>query len=154
LHYLELADADFDRCPLCFEAVYLHSLKSLHFILHKKRMHDQSYVTCGLYRITVVMVYDVRIDEANEMVEFVLVKRSKDSVIPYSRVDSRGMTAAYTLQRAQFARITITRDISDIIVRERAELYDALHKPGLEDDSKMWLQYVLSCLLIHICARY
>lgn len=115
LHYLELADDDFDRCPLCFEAVYLHSLKSLHFIRHKKF-------------------------EPNENVEFVLVKRSRDSVIPYSRSDSKGMTASYTLQRAQFARITITRDISDIITRERAELYEALHNPGLEEGSKMWLQ--------------
>lgn len=100
LHYLHLSIKNWSRCPLCFEPVYKNALKSLEFRLHKKYKED-------------------------DIIDFVLVQRSKGSVAVFERSRLSRPDSWSTIDHSFFARITVSRDISRTIKREREELLNA-----------------------------
>ena len=110
LHYLSLSDRSWSRCPLCFDPVYAAALKSVETRVHR-RIHE------------------------GEIMEFVLMRRFKDCVnaAPVSVAATQtplGQPSASAaaddpplIDEYTFSRISLTTDISSILNRELAELF-------------------------------
>jgi hypothetical protein len=105
--YFSQSEKNWSRCPLCFDSVYPASLKSAEFRVHRKFAEG-------------------------DVVEFVLMRRYKDSVNAMPAISqssgaasasSSSSSAVAPLDSSHFARIQLTTDISSIVQRELRELF-------------------------------
>ncbi|KAL9654600.1 hypothetical protein ABK040_006662 [Willaertia magna] len=113
MRYVALGESSSRKCPLCNESVYLNTLKSVE--IHVKKEYKE-----------------------NDLIDFVLLKRSKNVIIPdlvedlnnEGNVQSTSLSTVYPIygetRNANFCRFNVIYDISHIIDKELFELNNAL----------------------------
>lgn len=133
--YLVMADRTWARCPLCFEAVYPSALKSLIYRIHQRA-------------------------KLSDSVMLVLLKRDRGTVVPI-RVTEEGSEEVQAVQAmisdgkpvqqpfpvANFSRITVAKDISQVLHRERKELLQALESADTDEETAFFIRGCLAKLI-------